>query len=135
MAVNPIAKSLEGILAFLKTGTFTYPAMQLNSPIADTIDEIEENLEADGSSPGFVGLGQFMQSAFDGVSAAGACTLVGAAVGDLVVGVACITAGSLADNAANFESVITVVDEIQQSQAADRSSDDFVVTLYTPLLT
>lgn len=134
MAVNPIAKSLEGILAFIKTGSFSYPAMQLNSPIADTLDEIEENLEADASSPGFVGLGQFKQAAFDGVSAAGACTLVGAAVGDLVIGLACITAANLADDSANFESVITVVDEIQQTEAADNSGLDYVVTLYTPLL-
>lgn len=133
MAIRPIAQSLEGIKAFLTNGVFAYPAMNLNSPVEDTLDEIEELLEADASSPGFVGLGQYLQSAFDGVAAAGPCTLVGAAVGDLVVGVACITAGSLGDEAANFESVITVVDEIQQSEAADRSSDDFVVTLYTPL--
>lgn len=134
MAIRPIAQSLEGILAFLTTGSFTYPAMNLNSPVEDTLDSIEEALEADASSPGVVGLGQFKQAAFDGVAAAGPATLVGAAVGDLVVGVACITAGSLADDAASFESVITVVDEIQQSEAADRSSDDFVVMLYTPLL-
>ena len=134
MAIRPIAQTLEGLLAFLTTGTFTYPAMNLNSPVSDSLDAIEEVIEADASSPGVVGLGQFKQAAFDGVSAAGPATLVGAAVGDLVIGVACITASNLADDAANFESVITVVDEIQQSEEADNSGLDYVVTLYTPLL-
>lgn len=134
MAVRPIAQSLEGILQFLKSGSFSYPAMQLNSPIADSLDEIEENLEADASSPGFVGLGQFQLNAFDGVAAAGACTLTGAAVGDLVVGLACVTDANQGDASSSFESVITVVDEIQQTEAADLSARDYTVQLYTPLL-
>ena len=64
---------------------------------------------------------------FTGRNGAGACTLTGAKVGDKVVG-----AVSLTDNAAatsSFEGTITVVDQIQQSEAADRSADVFLVFL------
>lgn len=134
MAVNPIAKSLEGILSFLKNGSLSYPGMAQNSPIADTLDEIEENLEADASSPGLVGLGQMALYAFDGINGAGACTCVGAAIGDIVVSVACYTDAAQGNANSSFESAITVADEIQQSSASDLSGNDYVVLLYRPLL-
>jgi len=64
---------------------------------------------------------------FTGKNGAGACTLTGAKVGDKVIGVANITDGS--DDAANFETTITVADQIQQSSASNLSAKKFTVLL------
>ena len=66
-------------------------------------------------------------SAFTGKNGAGACTLTGAKVGDIVAGVVCITDGD--DQSANFETTITVVDEIQQSSASNLSTKKYSVFL------
>jgi hypothetical protein len=66
-------------------------------------------------------------SAFTGKNLAGACTLTGAKVGDVVAGVVCITDGD--DQAANFETTITVADEIQQSAASNLSTKKYTVLL------
>lgn len=66
---------------------------------------------------------------FAGRNGAGACTLTGAVVGDLVVGVACLTAGQLGMVDASFEAAITVADQIQQSAATDLSARAYVVLL------
>lgn len=58
---------------------------------------------------------------------AGACTLVGAKVGDKVVSVQNITDHLLAS--ASFEAVITVADQIQQSSASDLSAKTVMVFL------
>lgn len=55
-----------------------------------------------------------------GKSAAGALTLTGAKVGDIVAGVANLT--TPADLKASFEAVITVAGQIQQSTATDLSA-------------
>lgn len=134
MAARPIAQSLEGILSFLKTGSFAYPGMAQNDPIANTLDEIEENIEASAAGAGLVALSQFSLYAFDGINGAGACTATGAAVGDIVVSVTCYTDAAQGNADADFESVITVADEIQQSDTGDNSANDYVVLLYRPLL-
>lgn len=66
---------------------------------------------------------------FAGKNGAGACTAVGAAVGDKVIGVACITNGSMGAADASFEATITIVDQIQQSAAGDLSTKDYIVLL------
>lgn len=66
-------------------------------------------------------------SAFTGKNGAGACTLTGAKVGDVVAGVVCITDGD--DQAANFETAITVADEIQQSSAGNLGAKKYSVLL------
>jgi hypothetical protein len=66
-------------------------------------------------------------SAFTGKNGAGACTLTGAKVGDVVAGVVCITDGD--DQAASFETTITVADEIQQSSASNLSAKKYSVLL------
>jgi hypothetical protein len=64
---------------------------------------------------------------FTGKNNAGACTLTGAAVGDLVLGVAGIT--TVGGLASSFESVITVVNQIQQSSTSDLSTKAYTVVL------
>lgn len=64
---------------------------------------------------------------FDGRNGAGACTLTGAEVGDVVCGVA--NAAGSGVQAAGFEAVITVADQIQQTNATDLSTNNFVVLL------
>lgn len=64
-----------------------------------------------------------------GKNGTGAVTLTGAVVGDIVENVAGITAGSLGNAAASFESVITVVNQIQQSSASDLSAKAYIFDL------
>lgn len=68
-------------------------------------------------------------ASFTGRNGAGACTLTGAAVGDRVVGVAGITAGSLGIVDSSFESTITVINQIQQSSASDLSTKGYLALL------
>lgn len=63
---------------------------------------------------------------FTGKNGTGACTLTGAKVGDIVVGVLNL-AGDGAS--ASFQSVITVADQIQQVAAGDLSTAKFGVLL------
>jgi hypothetical protein len=68
---------------------------------------------------------------FGGASSAGAISLEGTRKGDVVkklVGVA----GVSGDQAAKFESVITVDDQIQQTNSADLSENLYVVVLKHP---
>lgn len=62
-----------------------------------------------------------------GSNGAGACTLVGAKVGDVVASVQDIT--DHVQHTAAFEAVITVADQIQQSSATDYSAKTIVVQL------
>ncbi len=64
-------------------------------------------------------------SAFTGHSGAGACTLTGALVGDVVLGVANMTDGG--DASASFEGTVTVADQIQQSSASNLSAKHFAL--------
>lgn len=66
-------------------------------------------------------------SGFTGHNGAGACTLTGAKVGDVVAGVVNITDGGNAG--ALYESVVTVADQVQQSSASDLSTKLFSVLL------
>lgn len=66
---------------------------------------------------------------FDGAAAAGAITLTGAAVGDIVLEVAGLTAGALGNANASFEATITVINQIQQVDAANLSANDYIVIL------
>lgn len=65
----------------------------------------------------------------DGRNGAGAITATGAVVGDVVVGVAGLTAGALGAATASFESAITVADQVQQSSASNLSANDYLVVL------
>lgn len=58
-----------------------------------------------------------------GVNGDGPVTLTGAAVGDVVSGATNLS--DLANGAASFESVITVVNQIQQSEDADLSGNAY----------
>lgn len=65
----------------------------------------------------------------DGRNGTGAITATGAVVGDMVIGVAGLTAGALGSATASFESVVTVVDQVQQSSASNLSANDYLVVL------
>jgi hypothetical protein len=64
-----------------------------------------------------------------GNNGAGAITVTGSQVGDVVSGVAGITAGTLGDLSAGFESTISVAGQIQQSSATDYSAKGLLITL------
>lgn len=64
-----------------------------------------------------------------GSNGAGAITVTGAQVGDVVTGVDGITSGTLGDLSAGFESTITVAGQIQQSSATDYSAKALLITL------
>lgn len=68
----------------------------------------------------------FRLLAFTGNEDAGSCALDGAKAGDRVIGVINITDGS---NSTDFEGVITVDDEIQQTSESDLSTKKFMVLL------
>lgn len=67
---------------------------------------------------------------FVGSNGAGACTLTGAKVGDKVMSVAGLASGTAGNQAAKFEAVITVNDQIQQSDAGNLSANVYLVYLY-----
>lgn len=64
-----------------------------------------------------------------GSNGAGAITVTGAQVGDVVTGVAGTTAGTLGDLSAGFETTITVANQIQQTSATDYSAKALFITL------
>ena len=66
---------------------------------------------------------------FDGVSAAGPCTATGAAVGDYVIMVTGLTDGALGFASASFESVVTVINQIQQTLASNLSANNYLALL------
>lgn len=74
-------------------------------------------------------LGKLKFISFDGKNGAGACTAVGAVVGDKVLYVAGLTGGALGNASASYEATITVVDQIQQSSASDLSANDYLAAL------
>jgi len=63
---------------------------------------------------------------FAGKNGAGACTLTGVKVGDVVRSVTGLAAGTVGDQSAKFETAITVADQIQQSDATDLSSNIYL---------
>ena len=66
-------------------------------------------------------------SHFTGSNGAGACTLAGVKVGDEVVGVLQLSTPD--DDKDDFESVITVDGQIQQTSATDHSLNEFAVLI------
>lgn len=66
---------------------------------------------------------------FAGRNLTGACTLVGVKVGDVVVSVTGLAAGTVGDQAAKFETTITVADQIQQSNNTDLSANIYLATI------
>lgn len=61
---------------------------------------------------------------FEGIAGAGAISLPGARVGDTVVSVTGLV-GVTGDQSASFESVITIVDQIQQTSTSDLTDKFF----------
>lgn len=67
---------------------------------------------------------------FAGSNGAGACTLAGVTVGSVVLSVTGVDSADGGDQSANFESVITVAGEIQQSSVSDLSTKDYTALIY-----
>lgn len=67
---------------------------------------------------------------FTGKNGAGACTATGLKTSDIVLSVTGVAAGTKGDQAAKFESVVTVNDQIQQSDAGDLSSNVYMALVY-----
>lgn len=100
-------------------GTGHIPVAQL--PAADALDAEVATAISDLVTG-------FKSKTFTGNNGAGSITLTGAAIGDKVAAV-WILDGSVADVTGEFESVITVTDQIQQSSAVDYSLKQFAVLL------
>jgi predicted metalloprotease with PDZ domain len=66
---------------------------------------------------------------FSGIANAGACTLTGVKVGDLVLSVTGVAAADVGDQATKFEAAITVNDQIQQTSATDLSTKVFMALI------
>ncbi len=64
--------------------------------------------------------------AFAGKNGAGACTATGLAVGDKILSVTGVAAGTVGTQATLFETVVTVDDQIQQSSATNLSSNIYL---------
>jgi hypothetical protein len=77
-------------------------------------------------------LGKLKLYSFTGSNGAGACGCTGLQVGDMVLGVSGITTGALGDLSAAFETVITVVDQLQQSAVENYSTKNFTALVYRP---
>ena len=67
---------------------------------------------------------------FVGHDGAGACTLVGAKVGDVVFSVTGVASADAGDQSALFEATITTVDEIQQSSESNLSTKVYTALVY-----
>ena len=61
--------------------------------------------------------------AFAGKNGAGACTATGLNVGDKILSVTGVAAGTVGDQSALFETVVTVDDQIQQSSDTNLSAN------------
>lgn len=68
--------------------------------------------------------------AFAGRAGAGACTATGLKVSDILLSVTGIAAGTVGDQSAKFESVVTVNDQIQQSDAGNLSANIYHALVY-----
>lgn len=66
---------------------------------------------------------------FSGKNGAGACTMTGVAVGDVVLSVTGVVAADVGDKASLFESTITVINQIQQSSATDLSTKVYMALI------
>jgi hypothetical protein len=74
-------------------------------------------------------LGMVDVISFAGAAAAGACTMTGVKVGDVVLAVTGVAAGTVGNQSAKFQTTITVADQIQQSDAGNLSAN-----IYTALI-
>lgn len=67
---------------------------------------------------------------FAGKNGAGACTATGLKVSDIVLSVTGAMSGAVGDLASNFESVITVADQIQQTAVGDLSTKYYTALIF-----
>lgn len=67
---------------------------------------------------------------FAGKNNTGACTATGLKVSDIILSVTGVAAADKGDQSANFESVVTVADQIQQSAAGDLSTKVYMALIF-----
>lgn len=109
-----------------------FNAVTTNVLSVGTSSAATELLPAQAITPGTAGLypsNSFKQYTTLGHNGAGAITVTGAQIGDVVTGVTGITSGTLGDLSAGFESVISVAGQLQQSSATDYSAKALLITL------
>lgn len=97
------------------------------------VDPLEHNNDLVDSTASWVAASDAALDAvkfisFAGNNGAGTCTLVGAAIGDVVQTVFGVT-GEYGTFSSSFQGTITVVDKIIQSGTADLSSNAYVAVL------
>lgn len=74
---------------------------------------------------------KYRKSCFYGNAGVGGVSLPGARVGDVVITLVGVY-GATGDQSAKFEAVVTVQDQIQQTNGADLSENQYVVVLKHP---
>ena len=74
-------------------------------------------------------LGKVDIISFAGKNGAGACTMTGVKVGDVVLSATGTVAADVGDKASLFETAITVNDQIQQSSASDLSTKVYMALI------
>lgn len=67
---------------------------------------------------------------FTGAASAGACTVTGLKTSDVVLSVTGVASGTKGDQSAKFESVITVNDQIQQTDNGNLSANVYMALIY-----
>lgn len=67
--------------------------------------------------------------AFSGHNGAGACTATGVVVGDRILSVTGVASGTVGDQSASFESVVSVNDQIQQTSVSNLSANVYLAVL------
>lgn len=67
--------------------------------------------------------------AFSGHNGAGACTATGLVVGDRILSVTGVASGTVGDQSAAFESVVSVNDQIQQTSVSNLSANVYIASV------
>lgn len=120
--------------AEIADGAVDLAHMSANSVDSDqyvdgSIDTV--HLSAGAATPPKIATTGIKYLKFDGKNGAGAITLTGAAVGDRVFAIFGVKGSdaTMVAGGTDFESTITVVNQIQQSLAGDLSGNDYIAIL------
>jgi len=151
---------IRTIARILKAFTVSKGASTVHSgsyrPAADVAEDIFNNIFSTTGHPGIVelatgpetiavtdqeravtpyalgaALAKLKVISFTGVAAAGPCTVVGAALGDVIF---CVTgtSGVFGVKSTSFEAIVTVAGQIRQSEAADLHLNTYTALLFKP---
>ena len=122
---------LEKIAQYLKTGIASVDNPYVPMHPDTSLEQVLSYLAASTAHPGLLNMGKIILMSFAGKNGAGACTAAGLAIGDIVLELVGITT-VFGNKAADYEAIITVVDQIQQSAVGDLSANRYLALLYRP---